>query len=135
MYMHVNSHIHVCSDTLFFQQPLLFRNKSHSTFPLYSTLTDVFLDEAKNLDSCKGMKFDPPSNIGYKPYLDALEANGRTINTTVADGNCLYRSISKSLIGTEFYHFLVQTVILGFIYMNTQIFEPHIRQVGCPLPI
>ena len=46
--------------------------------------------------------------IGYKPYLDALEANGRT---TVADGN---RSISKGLIGTEFYHFWVRTVILGF---------------------
>ena len=102
---------------------------------LYSTLTDVFPDKTKNLDSCKGMKFDPPSNIGYKPYLDALEANGRTINTTVADGNCLYRSISKGLIGTEFYHFRVRSVILRFIYMNPQIFEPHIRQVGCPLPI
>ena len=71
--------------------PLIFRSKSHSIYlllnttqALYSTLTDVFLDEAKNLDSCKGMKFDPPSNIGYKPYLDTLEANGRTINTTVA---------------------------------------------------
>ena len=76
-----------------------------------------------------------PTNAGYKPYLDILQVTGRTVNTTVADGNCLYRSISKGLIGTEFYHFRVRTVILGFIYMNPQIFEPHIRQVGCPLPI
>ena len=45
---------------------------------LYLTLTDVFIDETKNLDSCKGMKFDPPSKY------DILESNGRTINTTVA---------------------------------------------------
>ena len=136
-YVHVNSHI--CSDT-FFQQgsPTPIQEQVPQYLPLnttpalYSTLTDVFLGEAKNLDLCKGMKFDPPSNIGY---LDTLEANGHTINTTVADGNCLYRSISKGLIGTEFHHFRVQAVILGFIYMNPQIFEAHIWQVGCLLPI
>ena len=81
------------------------------------------------------MKFDPPNRVDYKSYLDTLKATGRTINATVADGNCLYRSISKGLIGTEFYHFRVRSVILGFIYMNPKIFEPHIRQAGCPLPI
>ena len=99
----------------------------NTTPALYSTLTDVFLDEVKSLNSCRGMKFDAPNNVGYKPYLDAT---GRTINTTVADGNCLYRSISKGLIGTEFYHFRVRSVILGFIYMNPQIFEPNIWQVA-----
>ena len=107
----------------------------NTTPALYSTLTDAFLDKAHTLDTCKGMKFDAPTNAGYKPYLDTLQATGRTVNTTVADGNFLYRSISKGLIGTEFYHFRVRSVILGFIYMNPQIFEPHIRQVGCPLPI
>ena len=67
----------------------------NTTPALYSTLTDAFLDEAKSLDSCKGMKFDAPNNVGYNPYLDALQATGCTINTTVADGNCLCRSISK----------------------------------------
>ena len=102
---------------------------------LYSTLTEVILDKPQNLDSCKGMAFDPPNNEAYEPYIEALQATGRMINTTVGDGNCLYRSISKGLIGTEFYHFRVRSVILGFIYMNPKIFEPHIRQVGCPLPI
>ena len=80
-------------------------------------------------------EIDSPTNAEYKPYIDSLQATGCTINTTIADGNCLYRSISKGLIGTEFYHFRVRTIILGSIYMNPQIFEPHIRQVGCPLPI
>ena len=106
--------IHNHIQTLFPQQgsPTLAQHQVPQYLPLnttpalYSTLTDVFLDEAKLLDSCKlGMKFDPPDRAGYKIYLDTLQSTGRTINTTVADGNCLYRSISKGLIGTEFYHF------------------------------
>ena len=77
----------------------------------------------------------PPTPLDTSLSLDTLQATGRTINTTIADGNCLYRSISKAQIGTEFYHFRVRSVILGFIYLNPKIFEPHIRQAGCALPI
>ena len=93
----------MCSDNIFSQQSLPTPVQEqvpqylplNTTPALYSILTDVFLDKAQNLDSCKGMKFDAPNNVGYKPYLDTLQATGRTINTTVADGNCLYRSISN----------------------------------------
>ena len=112
-YVHVNSH-NICSDTFFFQQgsPTPIQEQVPQYLPLnttpalYSTLTDVSLDEAQNLDSCKGMKFDPPATLDISlAYIDTLEANGCTINTTVADGNYLYRTISKGLIETEFYHF------------------------------
>ena len=49
-------------------------------------------------------------------------------NTTVADGNCLFRSLSKALLGTEKYHYLIRTRLLGFVYANSNIFMPHIQQ-------
>ena len=27
-----------------------------------------------SLDPCKGLKFNAPNNVGYKPYLDVLQA-------------------------------------------------------------
>ena len=50
------------------------------------------------------------------------------INTTVPDGNCLFRSLSKALLGTEKYHYLIRTRLLGFVYANSNIFMPHIQQ-------
>ena len=50
------------------------------------------------------------------------------INTTVPDGNCLFRSLSKALLGTEKYHYLIRTRLLGFVYANSSIFIPHIQQ-------
>ncbi len=50
------------------------------------------------------------------------------VNATTADGNCLFRSLSKGLIGTEDLHYSVRSVLYGFIYMNSAIFMPHIKE-------
>ena len=54
--------------------------------------------------------------------------HSRRINTTTADGNCLFRSLSKGLLGTEKYHYRVRTTLFGFIFGNANIFLPHIQQ-------
>ena len=61
-------------------------------------------------------------------HVDVLKIIGRKINLTISDGNCLFRSLSKGLIGTEKYHYHPRSMILGFIYVKSEIFLPHIEQ-------
>ena len=107
-----------------------------TTPELYSTLTEVFVDKPLIYNPLEGMVFDPPTSPEYTSHLQALKASGRTINTTAADGNCMFRSLSKGLLGTEKYHYRIRTTLFGFIYGNSKIFLPHIEQkYSCPVEI
>ena len=99
-----------------------------TTPELYATLTEVFVHKALAYNPLEGMVFDPPTSPEYTPCIEALKASGRRINTTTPDGNCLFRSLSKGLLGTEKYHYRIRTTLFGFIYVNSNIFLPHIEQ-------
>ena len=60
--------------------------------------------------------------------ISTFKCSGRMINTTVPDGNCLFCSLSKALLGTEKYHYRIRTRLLGFVYANSSIFMSHIQQ-------
>lgn len=96
-----------------------------TTSEVYETLTEVFVAK---LESQKRMILDPPMSPVYIPCVELLKASGRRLNTTTADGNCLFRSLSKGLLGTEKYHYRIRTTLFGFIYVNSKIFLPHIEQ-------
>lgn len=99
-----------------------------TTPELYTTLTGVFLDKPLVYNPQEGMVFDPPTSPEYTPHIEALKVCGRMINITTADGNCMFRSLSKGLLGAEKYHYRIRTILFGFIYGNSKIFLPHIEQ-------
>ena len=99
-----------------------------TTPELYTILTEVFVDKPLVYTMKEGMVFSPPTSPEYIPHIQALKACGRMINTTAADGNCMFRSLSKGLLGTEKYHYRIRTTLFGFIYGNSKIFLPHIEQ-------
>ena len=45
-----------------------------------------------------------------------------------ADGNYLFRYLSKALLGMENFHYRIRTTLFGFIYVNSKFFWPHIEQ-------
>ena len=71
------------------------------------------------------MIYDPPTSPEYTFYMEALKSSGRMVNT---DGNCMFCSLSKGLLGSEKYHYRIRTTLFGFIYGNSKIFLPHIEQ-------
>ena len=73
------------------------------------------------------MTFDPPTSPAYATHIKELQKSGR-INVTSPDGNCLYCSLCKGLVGTEELHCNVRSVLFGFIYTNSNIFLPHIKK-------
>ena len=106
--------------------PLFFPLRT--TPELYAVLTEAFLDKPLVYDPHKGMVFDPPRFPEYTTHVSTLKHSGRMINTTVPDSNCLFRSLSKALLGTEKYHYRIRTRLLGFVYANSNIFMSHIQQ-------
>ena len=99
-----------------------------TTPELYAALTEAFVDKPLVYDPHKGMAFDPPRSPEYTTHVSTLKHSGRMISTTVPDGNCLFRSLSKALLGTEKYHYRIRTRLLGFVYANSNIFMSQIQQ-------
>ena len=94
-----------------------------TTPELYAAVTGAFVNKPLVFDPQKGMVFDPPVSPEYIPHVRKLKGSGRMINTTVPDGNCLFRSLSKALLGTEKYHYLIRARLLGFVYAKFQHFH------------
>ena len=101
----------------------LFLSKQHQSYAIYHFKWG-FCGQAIGLQGI----FDPPTSPEYTPHMETLKASGRMINTTAADGNCMFRSLSKGLLGSEKYHYRIRTTLFGFIYGNSKFFLPHIEQ-------
>ena len=71
-----------------------------TTPELYSTLAEAFVDKPLVYSPQKGMTFDPPTSPEYTPHIESLKAWGRMINTTAADGNCMFRLLGQKSITT-----------------------------------
>lgn len=80
-----------------------------TTPELFSTLTaEVFVPKRiiLKLDPQR-MDFDPPMPPSYIPCVELLKASGRRPSTTTSDGNCLFHSLSKALLGRENFHYRI----------------------------
>ena len=99
-----------------------------TTPELYAAVAEGFLGKTLLYDPHKGMDFDPPTSPEYAPHVAVLQGSGRIINATVRDGNCLFRSLSKGLLGMEKYHHSLRTTLFGFIYANSKFFLTHLEQ-------
>ena len=73
-----------------------------------------------------------------------LAANGRYLDPTKGDGNCLFRSLSKQLCGNQEEHVRLRVLITDYVALNLELFkgwttdnqsvEEHIdkmRKIGC----
>ena len=63
----------------------------------------------------------PPTTEGYKAILTSLKQQNRTIDNIQADGNCMFRSLSKELFGSEKYHSDLRKLVTDFEYCNLQL--------------
>ena len=63
----------------------------------------------------------PPTTESYKAILTSLEQQNRTIDNIQADGNCMFRSLSKELFGSEKYHSDLRKLVTDFEYCNLQL--------------
>ena len=70
--------------------------------------------------------FNPPvcppllGSMGHQ-VLPRLNRQGRTIDAILPGGNCLFRSISKSLFGTSSGHLHLRKLMVTFIKSNLQL--------------
>ena len=54
------------------------------------------------------------SKSGYAVLLPFLQKQGRTVERALGDGNCLFRSLSLQLTGTQDHHIKLRKVIAKF---------------------
>ena len=62
-----------------------------------------------------------PTTEGYKAILTSLEQQNHTIDKIQGDGNCMFRSLSKELFGSEKYHLDLRKLVTDFEYCNLQL--------------
>ena len=99
----------------------------NTTPELYSTITCLLFKKPKYFANPK-MEVNPVISPLYEHLIKELKSSGRMINVTTSDGNCLYHSMCKGLIGIENNYYLIKRVLLSFMYMNSEIFLPHINE-------
>ena len=56
----------------------------------------------------------------------------RKVQTTLGDGNCLFRSFSLQILGTEEQHLDVRTLLVRFENLNQAVFERYLMPVNRP---
>ena len=99
----------------------------YSTDILIGALGEVIVNKRLSLQSHGKMAYCPPTSPVYTPHIAALALTGRVINCTVPDGNCLFRSFSKGLLGTERFHYSIRSVLVSFIIRNALYFDEHTK--------
>jgi hypothetical protein len=67
----------------------------------------------------------PPSTKGYNDLQEML-GQQRQIDHIQGDGNCLFRAISKELLGHEKFHYLIRQIIVKFIKANSERFQEYL---------
>ena len=61
-----------------------------------------------------------------------LQLQGRKTKETLGDGNCLFRSFSYQLVGTEDEHITVRTLSVRFQNLNQSVFKPYLSTINQP---
>ena len=61
-----------------------------------------------------------------------LRGQGRQIEKSAGDGNCLFRSLSFQLTGKQDEHISVRTLTVRFENLNRSSFQPYLTPINCP---
>jgi OTU domain-containing protein 5 len=56
-------------------------------------------------------------------YKNALAAQGLVIHSVDGDGNCLFRSVSHQVYGTDMHHDLVRSKCMDYMEVNAAFFS------------
>ena len=76
----------------------------------------------------------PPSPL-QKPTISLdmyLRRQGRNIEISVGDGNCLFRCFSYQLTRSQEEHIAVRTLVLRFQNLNKSVFQPFLTGINKP---
>ena len=65
----------------------------------------------------------PTTSKDYGIIQEALQQQNRQLDSIKGDGNCLFRSISKELLGNEKYHTMIRGIIVDFTEQNSDLFK------------
>ena len=86
------------------------QHMAHIVLPLQSTI---------NLED--NSVVPPPSTEEYNSVTCCLQQQDRMIDHIIGDGNCMFRSLSKELFGTQCHHLELRKLILNFEEHNPNI--------------
>ena len=82
----------------------------------------------KSADNASEARFTlcpPPDTQGYKE-LQIMLGRQRRIDHTQGDGNCLFRALSKEMLGHEKFHYLIRQILTQFIKENGRQFQGYV---------
>ncbi len=72
----------------------------------------------------------------YNHYISALRRKGLKVHPVEGDGNCLFRSVSHQMYGTEDLHGLVRQSCMEYMESEAEYFEPYVEgECDCPMQI
>lgn len=66
------------------------------------------------------------SSDRYSAYQAALSRHGLSIQPIEGDGNCLFRSVSHQVYGTDAHHMLIRDKCMAYMDLERQYFEPYV---------
>ena len=76
---------------------------------------------ADNVNVARCILHPPPDTEGYKLLQNMLRKQWR-IDFIQADNNCLFRALSKEILGHEKFHHLIRQTLIQFIRENGHLF-------------
>ena len=73
-----------------------------------------------------------PAKTAGSTFDMYLRSQGRKIEISMGDGNCLFRSFSFQLTGIQNEHISVRTLAVRFQNLNKSVFEPYLTSINQP---
>ncbi len=70
----------------------------------------------------------------YNRYISALRRKGLKVHPVEGDGNCLFRSVSHQIYGTDDLHGLVRQSCMEYMESEANYFEPYVEGM-CDYPM
>lgn len=80
---------------------------------------------ADNVNQARCILHPPPDTEGYK-VLQNMLGTQRRIDYIQADGNCLFRAISKEILGHEKFHQLIRQTLIQYTKENGHLFQKYV---------
>ena len=80
---------------------------------------------ANNVKEARCILHPPPDTDGYKG-LQSMLGKQRRIDFIQADGNCLFRTLSKEILGHEKFHHVIRQVLIQFTKENSNLFQKYV---------
>jgi len=91
------------------------------------TLSDLGIDNPESFIAIYAVRKPESrrsSTAKWQSALDALEHQGLQHQKSGGDGNCLFRSVSKLVYGTEEHHAVVRQCCMDYMVVQVHAFEP-----------